>query len=255
MRDSLLHQITLQIHLGAGVVALLTFWVQVFRRKGGAWHRRVGWTYATAMGLVVLTAVPLTVAFWQDGQELVAMFLGFLGVITLSAGVEAIMASRNRTSDAWTRGPWMIGATVLISAYSVLLLVLFARTGAWLFLVMGGIGLWAGIDYVRTYRNPPPYRWVARHLGARGETLVRLSAGICAVWWWRLDAGDAMPSLRRDGSARRRKPPRPLGLAGVVRLLRCARSTMSAASPSRTTPRMQTHGDQTQPRGSFTTGS
>lgn len=170
MRDSTLHQLALQVHLGAGIVALVTFWIQVFRRKAGPWHRRIGWIYATAMALVLISAIPLTLAFWQDGQSLVSMFLGFLGVITLSAGIEAIMASRNRTSDAWTRGPWMIGATALITAYSTVLLVFFATTGAWLFLVMGGIGIWASIDYVRSFRKPPPYLWVARHLEAMMAT-------------------------------------------------------------------------------------
>jgi hypothetical protein len=63
---------------------------------------------------------------------------------------------------------------------------------------------------------------------ARGETRVRLRAGICDRWQGAADERDAGSSCRRPNAASGRKPPRPRGLGRRGGRLRCcARSTMS----------------------------
>ena len=69
---------------------------------------------------------------------------------------------------------------------------------------------------------------------ACGETHVRLSAGICGVWWGRCRRRRCGPSLRLCGAAGRRKPPRPKGSTAWAHLRHAARSMMDTASPSRT---------------------
>ncbi len=53
------------------------------------------------------------------------------------------------------------------------------------------------------------------YLGARGETFVELSAGICGPWPGGADEGDAGASSRRCNEARDRKPLRRKRLGGV----------------------------------------
>lgn len=71
--------------VGAGVTALVLFWVPALTRKGGRLHRRAGRIYLWAMGIVVATAMPLSIAFFRRGDWLAGTFLGYLGVITFTA--------------------------------------------------------------------------------------------------------------------------------------------------------------------------
>ena len=101
-------------------------------------------------------------------------------------------------------------------------------------------------------------------LAACGETPVRLSAGICGVWWGRCRRGRCPTGGLRTGAAGRRKPPRPKGSAAWAHLRHAAPSMMSTGalasrgtSPSRTAhpcASLPWDGARTQPRGSFTTG-
>lgn len=151
-------------HLFFGAIALVTFWLQIARRKGGTPHRGVGWVYLAAMIGVLATAVPMTVFIWRSGQPEMALFLGFLTVISCCAGLEALLASRNRSSGAWLHGPTMIACTGLIFFYSLLLVVLFARTRMVLLLVMATLGVAATVETVVHWRTNRPYRWVEHHL-------------------------------------------------------------------------------------------
>ena len=45
------------LHIAAGVVALLTFWVPLVVTKGNAVHRRVGWAYVGARYVAAATAL------------------------------------------------------------------------------------------------------------------------------------------------------------------------------------------------------
>ena len=46
------------IHLATGSVALATFWLAAFARKGGPLHRTVGKVFLLAMLAVIVTGVP-----------------------------------------------------------------------------------------------------------------------------------------------------------------------------------------------------
>lgn len=49
-------QIVLYLHILAGFTALIVFWIPLVTKKGGMIHRRVGWIYVWAMGIVSATA-------------------------------------------------------------------------------------------------------------------------------------------------------------------------------------------------------
>src|SRR6266478_2601944 len=44
------------VHISAGSIALILFWIPAIARKGGKTHIRAGWTYVVCMSVVVVTA-------------------------------------------------------------------------------------------------------------------------------------------------------------------------------------------------------
>src|SRR5260370_11604108 len=44
------------VHITAGSIALILFWIPAIARKGGRTHIRAGWVYVVCMSVVVVTA-------------------------------------------------------------------------------------------------------------------------------------------------------------------------------------------------------
>ena len=78
----LLHDILLWIHIPAGVLSLILFWIPVMTKKGGSIHRKVGKLYYWAMWIVQISAVLLCVVNVFKGSYVSAAFLGFLAILT-----------------------------------------------------------------------------------------------------------------------------------------------------------------------------
>jgi uncharacterized membrane protein len=84
------------LHLVSSVVALMAgAWV-LLRNKGGAWHRRIGWTYAVSMLVLNLTALGIYRLTGTVGPFHVAALLSLLTVV---AGV--IPARRRLPRGSW----------------------------------------------------------------------------------------------------------------------------------------------------------
>lgn len=160
----LIYSTSRNLHLVLGSIALITFWVQMARRKGGHPHRRWGWLYSLAMAGVLLTSLPMIAIGLRNGQTVVGLFLGFLTLITLAAGVDAVRASRNRDSGAWMRDPLSIATTAAIGLYSLLLVVLFVRVQAGVLLLMAGVGAAGVVEALLKMKRGRPYVWWVEHV-------------------------------------------------------------------------------------------
>ncbi len=152
------------VHLVFGSLALVLFWLQLARRKGGSSHTRAGWGYAASMIGVLVSSIPMIAIAMNRGQLEVGFFLGFLFLITTVAGLEAIMASRNRDSGAWIRGPLFKSLTALIGAYSLLLFVMYFRIGLTVLLLMAAVGVLATIEGLIRMQLGRPYVWWVEHV-------------------------------------------------------------------------------------------
>lgn len=85
-----------EVHLTAALVALGSgAWV-LLRRKGGAAHRRIGWTYAASMVVLNVTALLIYQLTGRFGPFHAA---AFASLATLGGGVLA--ARRRRTDREW----------------------------------------------------------------------------------------------------------------------------------------------------------
>jgi len=77
-----LHDILLWIHIPAGTLSLILFWIPVIVKKGGNIHRKIGRIYYWCMWIVLLTSVLLSMTNFAMGNYIIAAFLGFLGILT-----------------------------------------------------------------------------------------------------------------------------------------------------------------------------
>lgn len=78
----LLHKILLWIHIPFGFLSLILFWIPIAVKKGSPLHRKVGWYYFITMWIVLVTAALLSITNVILGNYIIAMFLGYLTLIT-----------------------------------------------------------------------------------------------------------------------------------------------------------------------------
>lgn len=162
-----LYELTRWSHILAGLAALLLFWVPALTRKGGRVHRRAGALYVWAMGIVVLSAVPLSARFLWQGKWLAGVFLAYLAVITFTALWSGRTVLWHKHSPDRFYGPVVkaLGVLNLVSALAVLVVGL--RTQVWLFVFFAPIGLIAAADAWQKTRAPvtDPHYWWYEHIG------------------------------------------------------------------------------------------
>ena len=183
-----LYTISKFLHLGAGTLALVTFWTAGFARKGGALHVRVGKIYLLAMCLVMATALVMCTILYGQGKVVSASFLAYLIVVTAGGCWNAWRAVRGKPS--WERFTGLafkglatlslvagLGIFALGYARDIVLFMGFALVG-----VSIGIGAWRDIR-----RGPEDAKWwlrqhyrsmlgngVATHIAFLGLGLPRL---------------------------------------------------------------------------------
>jgi len=72
----------LLVHVSAGFTSLGLFFIPMFARKGSKLHNTVGRLYTYGMWVVVVTAALLCGIRFAQGQQVIALFLGFLALLT-----------------------------------------------------------------------------------------------------------------------------------------------------------------------------
>ena len=77
-----IHDIFLWIHIPAGTLSLILFWIPVMVKKGNNVHRKVGKAYYWCMWIVQITAIILSINNAFLGNYTMATFLGFLAILT-----------------------------------------------------------------------------------------------------------------------------------------------------------------------------
>jgi hypothetical protein len=160
------------VHLAAGALALVLFWVPALARKGGPLHRRAGRIYTWAMSVVVVTAVPLAMVFLLSDEWVVGVFLAYLGVITFSALWSGRQVLNVKSDAASFRTPVhaAVGVLNVLAAVTVLILAWMAAPAGFiriLFTAFSVLGFAAGWGTLQFFRHPPADRqwWWYEHLG------------------------------------------------------------------------------------------
>lgn len=155
-------------HIAAGSVALVSFWIAAFARKGGPLHKRVGKAYLLAMLGVLASALPMALVFIARGRINIGVFLGYLVVITGTSvwlGWRAIQLKRNLVGYHDPRFK-QVAIANLIAGLAVFGFGL--QAGSALLSGFSWVGIIIGISMLRQLRTLPTARnwWLREHYRA-----------------------------------------------------------------------------------------
>jgi len=179
---STLEDVTLALHVAAGVVALGAGGVALVTTKGGRRHRRAGRTFVYAIAVVVGTVVPLLAldpTAFRAFLTLVAVFSGYLAF----SGYRVL--GRKRPGDAaapvdWAAATVTVAACLAMGAWGVARLLDGDGFGTVL-VVFGGIGLaFGGLD-LRAFRATGGGAWQVAHLQRMVGAFVATVSAVSAV--------------------------------------------------------------------------
>lgn len=162
------YKFLLLVHGLSGLVALITFWVAAFARKGSPLHVRVGKLYLLAMLGIVITALPMAAIIASRGNRGTAVFLAYLVVITASSMWMGRRAIRSKRDQATFRGHGYVAVAVLNLAASLATLAVGLQTSEVLLMGFSAVGLHNGTGMlIRRYRPLALTRWwMKEHLAA-----------------------------------------------------------------------------------------
>jgi hypothetical protein len=177
------------VHIAAGSIALIVFWIPAIARKGGRTHVRAGWVYAVCMSLVVVTAfamsglaftIPLAVRritqplspaelpdFLRE-QRVFASFLAYLAGVTLASGWQGIWAVRTKRVPETMRTPFSLALNVVILLGGFIVLVLGIKYRSGPLIGLSPVGPLIAAGNLRYLLRGPQSRmhWWYEHLGS-----------------------------------------------------------------------------------------
>ena len=185
-----LHSILLYLHIVAGVIAMVLFWIPITTRKGGLNHRRFGKAYVVTMYSVALSAILMCVmvlsapeffkAAWyersNDATQLTRNINGFwtlllvLSLLTYNAVNQAMLALKTKRDRSLARQFHHVIAPValLISAIVLFYLTLNGIGNSvlgYVFSVFGAISAVQVLHYAFA-KDVAPNRWLLEHLSS-----------------------------------------------------------------------------------------
>lgn len=152
------------VHISAGVVALGTFLIPLLSRKGGPGHRRAGWVYVSAMGVICVSA--LLTCLWRlafdprpEARDF-AVFLAYLSVLAGNAARTGLRVLRFKSRTEPHTNPLDLGLPLLVLAFAAGLLAWGVRRGEGMFVGFAVVGFFASIRALLYWRKRPS---TARH--------------------------------------------------------------------------------------------
>lgn len=159
-------------HVAAGTAALSLFWIAALMRKGTALHRRIGQAYLVAMGIILITSLPLVGLTWLRGHTITAVFLAYLTLLIAASCRNTLAATRFRQAPERYFG---LDLRILVSALcvsGVAVMLLGLSREAWILVGFGMLGPFLLIETIKRIRalrhgpRPAANWWLREHAGA-----------------------------------------------------------------------------------------
>src|SRR5216684_4076119 len=177
------------VHIAAGSIALILFWIPAIAPKGGRTHIRAGWVYVVCMSVVVVTAFamsglafsitvavrqiarPLSPAELSDFlrvQRVFATFLSYLAGVTLASGWQGIWAIETRREPKAMRTLFSLALNVVVVLAGLTVLALGIKYRSGPLIGLSPIGPLIGAGNLRYLLRGPQSRmhWWYEHLGS-----------------------------------------------------------------------------------------
>lgn len=176
-------QAFLWVHVAAGFVGLVAFWLPILSRKGGSTHVRFGKVFYWSAYAVTLTAMAVAIgrglSYWLRDLSVAeaaddyafAALLGYLGLVTFAIvrhGRRVVTTRRAPDALREPLGYALAWASIAGSLAAVwMAVVVWTPSVSPILLGLSPIGLITGRLALRTLRDPTTERaWFFSHLGS-----------------------------------------------------------------------------------------
>jgi hypothetical protein len=174
---ALVFQRVLAIHIAAGAVALLVFWVPLVTKKGGRTHRRVGWVYVAAAATLAVTALLLCIPLVSDGSPRrwrAGLFLAYVGGLAGASAQLGVRALLTKGRTGASRSAIDLVPPLLLVAGGVALAAFGVGHSALLFVLFAGLGVVLGVAHLRFWLTPPVHgrEWFLAHMSGMGTSCI-----------------------------------------------------------------------------------
>jgi uncharacterized membrane protein len=174
---ALLFPRVLAVHIAAGAVALLVFWVPLVTKKGGRTHRCVGWVYVVAAGTLAFTGFLLCIQLVSSGSPLRWRAGIFLAYVSLLAGASAqlgVRALRTKGRVGVSRAAIDVVPPLLLVVGGVALAAFGIHRSMVLYVLFAALGVVLGLSHLRFWLTPPAHKrgWFLAHMSGMGTSCI-----------------------------------------------------------------------------------
>ena len=157
----------LYLHVLAGSLSLILFWMPTLTKKGGKTHRKAGSYYIISMWVVVGSAAVLSFHNAYNGETNTALFLGFLSILSaqpLYHGI-AVLNNKKSFSDRFKTVSIAMNIALLLSgAFLIVYATVWVDEGVRILMYFFGvIGLTALGNLRQLFRKPQNKAWFQEH--------------------------------------------------------------------------------------------
>ena len=171
------YDVFLAIHIAAGVVALLVFWLPLVAKKGGPFHRRVGWVYVVAAGVIASTGFVVCGRLIGDHNPLrqrAGFFLFYVGVLAAASAELGVRALRTKARTAPSKALVDLVPPALLVVGGVALAAFGVKEAMVLYVAFAALGIVQGISRLRFWLTPPSSskEWFFAHMGGMGTSCI-----------------------------------------------------------------------------------
>ena len=172
-----LFQTVLALHIAAGAVSLLVFWVPLVTNKGGRTHRRIGWVYVAAAATVAITGLLSCIPLVSGGSPWRWRAGIFLAYVSLLAGASAqfgMRALRTKGRAGTSRAAMDLVPPILLVGFGVALAVFGIQRSMTLYVLFAALGVVLGAAQLRYWLTPPAHEgaWFLAHMTGMGTSCI-----------------------------------------------------------------------------------
>lgn len=173
---SFFFHVVLGVHIAAGILALLVFWLPLVTKKGGKLHRRVGWVYVGAAATVAVSGMLTCAHLVLDGgpgRARAGMFLAYVGLLAGASAQLGVRALRRKKAPAARSAIDLMPPALLIGCGLALALLGVAH-GKVLYVLFSLLGIAQGVTHLRYWLTPPAHdrAWFLAHMTAMGTSCI-----------------------------------------------------------------------------------
>jgi hypothetical protein len=170
-------QSVLAIHVVAGAIALLVFWIPVVTKKGGPTHRRAGWVYVAAAATLAVTGLLLCIPLVTDHRPRrwhAGVFLAYVSVFAGASALLGVRALRTRGRTRASRSPIDLVPPLLLVTGGVGLAAFGVSQSTMLYVLFAVLGVVLGAAHLRFWLTPPVHGrpWFLAHMSGMGTSCI-----------------------------------------------------------------------------------